>query len=212
MELEKNRKTRKLLQNLLKLEDRVVGMPFPKMKRMKQISNYHCGPAVISELFSFVGKTVSQKAVVKVLRAEIKIKKFGLNMHDLARAAKIIGKKEYIFWRKQKATIANISTVINKYKYPVGVEWQGVFYENSDEDNGHYAVVTKIAEGKDYLRIYDSYPEFSGVDRRFKIKEFKKRWWDVNKIHGRNLIDKNMMFVITLKDEKWPSKIGMVRA
>lgn len=133
-------------------------------------------------------------------------------MHDLARAAKMIGKKEYVFWRKQKATITNISTVINKHKYPVGVEWQGVFYENSDEDNGHYAVVTKIDGEKDYLRIYDSYPEFSGVDRRFKIKEFKKRWWDVNRIHGRNLIDKNMMFVITPKGEKWPSKIGMVRA
>lgn len=212
MELEKNQKTRKLLQNLLKLEDKVVGMPFPKMKRMKQISSYHCGPAVISELFSFVGKNVSQKAIVKVIRAEIKIKKFGLNMHDLARAAKMIGKKEYVFWRKQKATITNISTVINKHKYPVGVEWQGVFYENSDEDNGHYAVVTKIDGEKDYLRIYDSYPEFSGVDRRFKIKEFKKRWWDVNRIHGRNLIDKNMMFVITPKGEKWPSKIGMVRA
>lgn len=211
MELEKNKKTRKLLQNLLKLEDRVMGMPFPKMKRMKQISSYHCGPAVVSELFSFIGKNISQRAVVKALRAEKKIVKLGLNMHDLARSAKILGRKEYVFWKKQKATIANLSAAINKYKYPVGVEWQGVFYEDSDEDNGHYAVVTKIDKDTDYLRIYDSYHEFSGVDRRFKIKEFEKRWWDVNKIHGRNLKDENMMFVITPKNEKWPKKIGMVK-
>lgn len=211
MELEKNKKTRKLLQNLLKLEDKVVGIPFPKMKRMKQITSYHCGPAVISELFSFVGKNISQRSLVKAIRAEKKIKKFGLNIHDLAKAANILGGKEFVFWKKHKATIANLSTVVHKYKYPVGVEWQGVFYENSDEDNGHYAVVTKIDKKTDYLRIYDSYPEFSGVDRRFKIKEFKKRWWDVNKIHGRNLVDKNMMFIITPKNETWPKKIGMVR-
>lgn len=211
MELEKNKKTRKLLQNLLKLEDKVVGVPFPKMKRMKQVSSYHCGPAVISELFSFVGKNVSQRALVKAIRAEKKIKKFGLNIHDLAKASNILGKKDYIFWKKHRATIANLSIAIHKYKYPVGIEWQGVFYENADEDNGHYAVVTKIDKKADYLRIYDSYSEFSGVDRRFKIKEFEKRWWDVNKIKGRNLIDKKMMFLITPKDETWPRKIGMVK-
>lgn len=211
MELEKNKKTRKLLQNLLKIEDKVTGVPFSKMKRVKQITNYHCGPAVLSELFSFVGKNVSQKAIVKALRAERKIKKLGLNIYDLSKAAKILGNGEYIFWRKHKATIANVSTMVNKYKYPVGVEWQGVFYEDADEDNGHYAVVTKIDKEKDYMRIYDSYPEFSGVDRRFKIKEFEKRWWDINRINGRNVTDKKTIFIITPKNERWPYKLGMVR-
>lgn len=209
MELEKNPRTRKLLQNLLKLEDKVAGIPFPKMKRTRQITSYYCGPAVLSELFSFIGIDVSQRKIVKSTRAEKRIKKFGLNIDDMAKAVNSIGKKNYIFWKKQKATIGDIATIINKYKYPVGVEWQGVFYENSDEDDGHYAVVTKIDKKADYLRICDSYQSFSGVDRRFKIKEFEKRWWDVNTIKGKNITDKKMMFVVTPKDEKWPKEVGM---
>jgi len=211
MELEKNSKTRKLLQNLLKLEDKVVGRPFPSMKRVRQISSYHCGPAVISELFSYLGKDISQSAVVKSLRATNKIKSVGLNIHDLARATNALGRQEVTFWRKHKSTANDLSLAVNKYKYPVGVEWQGVFYEDEDEDNGHYAVITKINKEANYLRMCDTYADFSGVDRRFRINDFARRWWDVNRIKGRNIIDKKTMFVITPRDETWPKKLGMVK-
>lgn len=209
MELEKNKKTRKLLRTLLELEDRVVGKPFPEMKRVRQISSYHCGPAVLSELFSYVGRNVSQVAVVRSLRAQKKIKKFGLNIDDLAKATNLLGKKEILFWKKRNSTISDVFNVINKYKHPVGVEWQGVFYEDEDEDNGHYGVITKVDMVNNYLRICDSYSSFAGVDRRFKIKVFEKRWWDVNKIKGKNITDKKMMFIITKKGETWPKKLGM---
>jgi len=218
MELEKNIKTRKLLQRLLKLEDKVVGKPFPGMKRVRQISSYHCGPAVIVELFSFLGKNISQIAIVRSLRAKNKIRRLGLNIHDLARATNILGKNEVVFWRKHRSTINDISLAINKYGYPVGVEWQGVFYEDEDEDNGHYAVITKVDKKANYLRICDSYSDFAGVDRRFRIKDFEKRWWDVNevKISGRTktrkIKDIRMMFVITPKGETWPKKLHMVKA
>ena len=211
MELEKNSKTRKLLQNLLKLEDKVVGRPFPSMKRVRQISSYHCGPAVISELFSYLGKDISQTAVVRSLRATNKIKSVGLNIHDLARATNALGRQEVIFWRKHKTTVNDLSLAVNKFKYPVGVEWQGVFYEDEDEDNGHYAVITKLDKEANYLRMCDTYANFSGVDRRFRINDFAKRWWDVNRIKGRNIIDKKTMFVITPRDETWPKKLGMVK-
>ena len=32
-------------------------------------------------------------------------------------------------------SISDLDLAVNKYKFPVGVEWQGVFYENEDEDN-----------------------------------------------------------------------------
>ena len=211
MELEKNIKTRKLLQRLLKLEDKVVGKPFPGMKRVRQISSYHCGPAVVLELLSFLGKNVSQIAIVRSLRAKNKIKRLGLNIYDLARATNILGKNEVVFWRKHRSTINDISLAINKYSYPVGVEWQGVFYEDEDEDNGHYAVITKVDKKANYLRLCDSYSDFAGVDRRFRIKDFEKRWWDMNKIKGKNIVDKKMMFVITPKGETWPRKLGMVK-
>jgi hypothetical protein len=209
MELEKNKKTRKLLRALLNLEDRVVGKPFPGMKRVRQISSYHCGPAVVVELFSFLGKNVSQIAVVRSIKAKNKIKRLGLNIHDLAKATGLVGKKEVVFWKKRQSTMSDISRIVNKHHYPVGVEWQGVFYENEDEDNGHYAVVTKVDKKSNYLRICDSYADFAGVDRRFQIKDFEKRWWDVNKIKGKNIVDKKMMFVITEKSETWPRKLGM---
>lgn len=211
MELEKNKKTRRLLQGILKLEDKVMGKPFPQMKRVKQISSYHCGPAVLSELFSFLGKNFSQLSIVRSIRAKKKIKRFGLNINDLMRATNIVGKRKFTFWSRRNATSRELSLIVNKYKYPVGVEWQGVFYEDEDEDNGHYAVITKIDKDADYLRICDSYSNFFGVDRRFKIKDFEKRWWDVNTIKGRNLVDKKVMFVITPENENWPKKLGMVR-
>lgn len=131
MELEKNVKTRKLLQRLLKLEDKVVGKPFPGMKRVRQISSYHCGPAVILELFSFLGRNISQIAVVRSLRAKNKIKRLGLNVSDLARATGILGKKEVVFWGKHQSTINDLSLAINKFGYPVGAGMEGLIIGNN---------------------------------------------------------------------------------
>jgi len=50
MELEKNLLTRRLYKRLLKLSDKVGGVAFPKMKRVKQITSSHCGPAVVEML------------------------------------------------------------------------------------------------------------------------------------------------------------------
>lgn len=209
--LEKNKKTRKMFQRLLRLEDKVAGKPFPTMKRVKQITANHCGPAVLLELFSFLDKKISQTSVVKSIRGENKIKQYGFNITDLAKATKILGKHELSFWRKHKSTINDVTKILKKYNYPVGVEWQGVFYEDEDEDNGHYAVITKIDKLTGYLRLHDSYMSFAGVDRKIEISKFLKRWWDVNHVKGRNIYDKRTMFVVTPKQESWPKEIGMMR-
>jgi len=209
MELEKNPKTRRLYRRLLKVGDHVAGQAFPGMKRVKQITIDHCGPAVLEALYSFLGFKISQRAVVRSLRAGKKIKRVGLSVKDLARGANALGKGAYSFWRKANTSISDLDAVVNKYKYPVGVEWQGVFYEFEDEDSGHYGVVTKVERGEGYLRIADSFHAFSGVDRKFPIKYFVKRWWDINIVKGRRLKDIRMMFVITPKNETWPKKVGM---
>jgi len=119
---------------------------------------------------------------------------------------------------KTGGRISDLETIINKYKFPVGVEWQGVFYEDEDEDNGHYGIITVVDKKVGYLRMADSFSKFAGVDRRFRIKDFEKRWWDQNevKIAGtsrkRVLIDRKMMFVITPKNASWPKKLGMKKA
>ena len=119
MELEKNPQTRRLYRRLLKLGDKVTGQAFAKMKRVKQITSFHCGPAVIEALFSFLGIRVSQTGVVKSLRAQKKIKRVGLSVKDLSRAANALGKGKYAFWRKANSTTTDLYTIVNKYKFPV---------------------------------------------------------------------------------------------
>lgn len=221
MVLEKNPKTRPILKKMLQAEDNLRGKPFPSMARTRQISVYACGPATLEMLFSFVGVKVSQTSIIRSIRAANKIKKYGINVNDMAKAANIKAKKKYAFWRKQSATIGDLDKVVNKYHYPVGVEWQGVFYENEDEDSGHYGVITKVDKKSGYLRIADpyfnGYFHFHGTDRKLNISEFKKKWWDVNEVgiaggRTRQIKDLRMMFLITLKGESWPKKLGMKKA
>lgn len=212
MVLEKNAKTRPVVRRLLELTDRVSGSAFPHMKRVRQITVYHCGPAVLVELFSYLGIRLSQTGVVRSLRAQRRIKKYGLNIHDLARATSALGKRKFTFWKKANAGVRDLSLIVNKYNYPVGVEWQGIFYEFADEDDGHYGVVTQIDRKKGTLRLADSFHAFAGVDRRLKVANFVKRWWDINIVKGRRLKDIRMMFVITPKSETWPKRLGMAKA
>jgi hypothetical protein len=229
MVLEKNPKTRPILMRMLQAEDRLKGKPFPSMTRTRQISIYACGPATLEMLFSFVGLKVSQTALIRSIRAGNKIKEYGIDVNDMAKAAGIKAKKKYSFWRKQNSKIGDLDKVVNKYHHPAGVEWQGVFYENEDEDSGHYGVITKVDKqslplrGKKsgYLRIADpyfnGYFHFHGTDRKFNIPEFKKKWWDVNEVkvvggRTRRIKDIRMMFAITLKGETWPKKLGMKKA
>lgn len=217
MEINKNKAYRKIVRNLLAFQDRISGVALPKMARIRQIDVSSCGPATIAMLYSFLGVKVSQRGLVASLRAKTKIKKYGLNMKDMARATRIVGKGGFTFWKKANGKISDLATITQKYKYPVGVEWQGVFYEYSDGDDGHYAVITNVNKDKDYLRIADPFAMFAGVDRRFKISDFQKRWWDSNEISvsgtskKRMITDKRIMFVITPKSENWPKKLGMVK-
>lgn len=219
MNFEKNPTTRELLKKLLILEDKVLGRNFPEMKRTSQISIYACGPATLEMLFSFVGLKVSQTSLIRSIRAWNKIKLFGIDVNDMNKAAKIASKGKFVFWRKQKGKISDLDLAINKYKCPVGIEWQGVFYEQEDEDSGHYGVVTKINKKAGYLRIADPYFNgffgYNDIDRKFRISDFIPKWWDTNeiKISGtsktRTVKDIRMMFVITPKGETWPKKLGM---
>lgn len=215
MILEKYPRTRNLARKLLELSDRLTGVAFPQMTRPKQIDIYSCGPAVIASLYSYLGLRISQRSIIASLRVQQKIKRYGLSMKDMARAAQIVGKGKFTFWKKSSGKISDLDTVINKYKYPVGVEWQGVFYEYADEDDGHFAIITKIDKKAKYLRIADPYRNFSGVDRKFGIKFFENRWWDENEIsisgttRKRKVSDYRVMFVITKKGETWPEKVGM---
>lgn len=208
MEINHLRALRRLDRFILRLKKVVFGQPFPGLKRVRQITSFHCGPAVLTALFSFVGKRATQAGIVRSLRLQNKIKSAGVNVKSLARAAEILGKGEFVFWKKAGAKLSDLETIVNKYHFPVGVEWQGVFYEDEDEDNGHYSVVTGINLKKGYILLSDPYKRFAGLDRKFRIPDFAKRWWDVNGL----VYDRKMMFVVTPKKELFPKKLGMVKS
>ena len=202
---------------VLRLEMRMKGVAFPSLKRVKQITPYHCGPATLVSLFSFLGVRTSQARIVRSLRAENKIKDTGLVIKDLARAARIVGKGKFTFWKKEGAGIGDLDKIINKYKFPVGVEWQGVFYEDEEGDNGHYCVITEVNKAKGYLKLADPYKRFAELDRKFKITDFEKRWWDSNEVNipyskiKKLVYDRKLMFLITSKKETFPRYLGMIR-
>ena len=186
-------------------------MEFSKMTRVRQITSSHCCSAVLSSLFSFLGVKVSQRKITSSLRVQNKIKKYGLNMNQMGKAVKIYGEKgKYIFWKKSNAKISDLNKLVNKYKFPVGVEWQGSFGVISD-DVGPYSVVTKVDMAKGFLNIADPFREFSKKDRKFEISEFKKRWWDTNIINKKVVFDRKVMFVITPRGVDFPKRIGMIK-
>lgn len=221
MNLEKNPKIRHIAKKLLQLEDKFRGRPFPAMARVKEISNYSCGPATLEMLLSFVGYKVSQTKIIKSIRAQARIKLYGITVDDMAKAVKAAGKKELVLWKKHKASINDIAKIIDKFSYPVGVEWQGDFYENQDEDLGHYAVATKVNKKAGYLRMADPYFNsffgYKDLDRKYKIADFVKEWWDTNEIKvtgtskRRAIRDDRVIFVVTPKGDSWPKKVGMTR-
>lgn len=198
---------RKLDRYFLRLEEAFRGKAFPTLKRVAQVTSSHCGPAALVSLFSFLGVRTSQGRIVKSLRAENKIVNTGLVIKDLARGVRMVGKGQFTFWKKENATIGDLDRIVNKYKFPVGVEWQGVFYEDEEGDNGHYCVITEVNRPKGYLKLADPYKRFAGLDRKFRISDFEKRWWDVNGL----VYDKKLMFLITAKKETFPRRLGMIR-
>jgi ABC-type bacteriocin/lantibiotic exporter with double-glycine peptidase domain len=192
-------------------------IPFPSLRRVRQWSDEHCGPAVLQMLLGYLGKKVSQpKLTVAAGLTQRKITKQGITITQMAQAvAKLVPQVQ--FWYKNKSSLSDIKKIIEKYHFPVGVEWQGIFYQYSDNDDGHYCVVTKVDSAKKEIVLSDPFIAFAKKDRHIKMADFKKRWWDINLVKNpktgkvRKVRDSNMIFVITPKEISFPEFLGMKR-
>lgn len=187
---------------------------FPSMRRVKQISVDHCGPAVVAMLLSHLGIKVWQRDVVRATGEDKEIKSYGMTVAELAHAVRVVATTVQ-FWYKDHAGIEDIRTLLENHQQPVGVEWQGIFGKYSDGDDGHYAVVTHIDEDKKSMLIADPYKPFAGVDRQIPIDKFYPRWWDENEVKDpqsgekKKIKDVRLLFIVTKKDEKFPERLGM---
>lgn len=186
------------------------------MKRVAQKTNVHCGPAVLEMLASYVGYYLDQDDIVRSVGLTSKIYDYGMTVTDMAKCVSIL-LPNLAFWYKQNANLMDLSGIVNEYHFPVGVEWQGVFYEDEDEDNGHYGVVTHVDLEGGVITLSDPYDRFAGHDRKFPISEFESRWWDENEIveeltnNSRLSREDRMMFIITPYESSFPELLGMVK-
>ncbi|OGD78893.1 hypothetical protein A2368_01695 [Candidatus Collierbacteria bacterium RIFOXYB1_FULL_49_13] len=165
-------------------------------------------------LFSHLGVYVDQDEFVEATGLKHRLQQFGMTVEEMGVAVYKIY-PYFTFWYKEKAEITDIETIIEEYKYPVGVEWQGVFLEDEDDDNGHYSIVTAVNPARDSIVIADPYMKFAGVDRHFTVTEFLDRWWDVNDISvfGKTVQkrDDRVLFIVTPEEVTWPESLGMTK-
>jgi hypothetical protein len=187
--------------------------------RFTQISESHCGPAVIQMLLHHLGIEVTQEAVAEAGGAVDLIELYGMRVDQLERAVRQLAPQSR-FWYKEHATIEELVQIVSTYHYPVGIEWQGLFedsleHETEDGDYGHYSVVLMADSDNQRLAIVDPYKEFRSQDRILTFDFFRSRWWDMNDVRdpltgeSRLVEDRQMLFLVTPEEETFPRRLGM---
>lgn len=189
---------------------------FPQMKRVRQITSYHCGPAVVKMLLSCYGMDVKQQQIVEAAGIAKRLKTYGMTVTEMAVAIDKLSLGMQLWW-KNDSSLKELQELVVVYSQPVGVEWQGVFEEYEDEDPGHYAVVVRADMANNLILLADPFKKYAGRDRRFSIMEFEHRWWDTNEVTDAktkkrtSVKDYHMMFIVVPRQETFPEKLGMVR-
>ncbi|HEX9115138.1 MAG TPA: cysteine peptidase family C39 domain-containing protein [Anaerolineae bacterium] len=192
---------------------------FPPLQRLYQVSESHCGPAVLQILLARLGIEVDQDRLTELAGARESIETHGTRVDQLALAVRRLA-GGVRFWFKDHATVEELVAVVSRYHYPAGVEWQGLFEdreedEDAEADYGHYSIVTAIDRRRGLVRIQDPYKAFYTQDRVFSISWFAARWWDTNEIldpasgQPRVVEDYHAMFIVTPPRVRFPLLLGM---
>ena len=190
---------------------------FSRLRRIEQITENHCGPAVIQMLLENIGVNVSQEELTEAAGATRTIATHGTRVDQLAKAVHVLAAGAKL-WYKERASLDNLEYVLDECKYPVGVEWQGLFDDPVDEDDddyGHYSVISHIDKAKDELIVVDPYKDFVDQDRILKISLFLKRWWDYNEVKdpqtGEKVFKKDdqLFLVVAPRNVPFPDELGM---
>jgi hypothetical protein len=189
-------------------------------KKSTQISEFHCGPAVLQMLLTNIGIYVSQKAITKAAGITKTISTHGTRIDQMGKAIKKL-KLPVSLWYKTHCTVSDIRTLLDTYNYPVGVEWQGLFSDEEEEpndDSGHYSVVARVDTARSALIIVDPYKDFATQDRIIKIDTFLKRWWDENQVprvgskKAHTIRDERLLFIVTKSDVTPPDSLGLTHS
>jgi len=186
------------------------------IKYEKQITNVHCGPAVIQMLLANLGIQATQDDITRAAGAENTIYEYGTRVDQLATAVKTIAPNTELFY-KEHGTMEDIRALLD-LGYPVGVEWQGIFDKEkgeSDDDDGHYSIIAHISKAKSSVIIVDPYKPIVDQTRIVPINIFEKRWWDYNSVINpktgkeEEVKDEQLLFIVPRIDEVIPKELGL---
>jgi hypothetical protein len=176
-----------------------------------QISESHCGPAVIQMLLSNQEIEVTQEEVAEAGGATRLIELNGMRVDQLALAVHRLAPRA-TFYYKDHASIDELVRIVNDYHQPAGVEWQGLFEdepglssletaaepaggaeepgpqdgETEENDYGHYSLVIQADRRSRQLIIADPYKDYFSQARIFSFQEFDLRWYDYNEVPNPN--------------------------
>ena len=189
---------------------------FSRLRRIEQISENHCGPAVTQMLLENIGVNVSQEEITEAAGATHTIETHGTRVDQLARAVQTLAPIAKL-WYKEKASTDDLEYVLDECKFPVGVEWQGLFndMDDDDDDYGHYSILAHIDKVKDEIIVVDPYKDFVDQSRIVKMSLFLDRWWDFNEVKdpqtgGKTFKkDEQLFFVVVPLSVTFPAELGM---
>ncbi len=189
---------------------------FSRLRRIEQITENHCGPAVIQMLLENIGINAAQEEITEAAGATHTIETHGTRVDQLAKAVHQLAPIAKL-WFKEKASPEDLEYVLDVCKYPVGVEWQGLFddMDDEDEDYGHYSIIAHIDKGKDEMIVVDPYKDFVDQNRIIKMSTFLNRWWDFNEVKdpdtGKKTFkkDEQLFFVVAPLSVTFPAELGM---
>jgi hypothetical protein len=203
-------------------------------QRFMQISESHCGPAVVQMLLSNLGIEVTQETIAEAGGAARLIELNGMRVDQLAAAVRRLA-PQVLFFYKDHANIAELVRVVNDYRYPAGVEWQGQSIdgnelppaepspgvgmpadsESENSDYGHYSLVVRAERRRRELIIADPYKDYFSQARIFSFQEFDRRWYDYNEVptpdSGQPVLakDDHLFFIVARPNVSFPLRLGM---
>lgn len=189
---------------------------FSRLRWIQQITENHCGPAVLQMLLENIGVNITQQEITEAAGATKTIETHGTRVDQLARAVHQLVPIARL-WFKEHAGLDDIMYVLEEAKYPVGVEWQGLFedMDDDDEDYGHYSIVAHIDKTRDELIIVDPYKDYVDQNRIIRISTFLERWWDYNEVKDPQTGDKvfkkdeQLFFVVVPLAVSFPVELEM---
>lgn len=190
-----------------------------KIIQEPQKTDSHCAPAVTEALLGYNKVIVTQDQVVEAARVKSRLIKHGMRPKDIALAvSKLAPHLQFLY--KNEATSRDLVQLVKKHHLPVGVNWQGLFYDSAAEEkrldpvdkrgeHGHLSIIIDFEAKKDEITIDDPYSEYYNAPRIYSYRWFKTRWWDKDYEKGSVTKTYKFIFVVVPKDFTLPDSLGL---